>query len=736
MSNKELILKLIIILLIFSVGFFIRMEAVHLNGAPANQKDYYQGPNGLPYMYELDSYYNYRLTKNYLDHGYLGDKKINGTEWDSYSYYPGVPMDYPPLIIYLTAFIYKLINLFAQIPLLTVSYWLPVFIGPLCGIPAYFFVSRLTNEYGGITAGLLAVTVPFYAIRSFPGWFDTDIFNIIFPLIIVWLFIESYQAKNTKMMLLFASLSAFSMFLFATAWNGYQYLFYLIIGFCIFYIIWTKFKGRELKNIVIISSIFIFGTLFLILVFLGSLNIIKFFFGPLSLVKLFSSQNIWFPWPDTYLFISELRKPTSDDIIYGLDLVITGLGILGIFLFASALTKKNLPQGILNRADWFFFSFLAMWILIGFLASIKGVRFFILLIPPLIISAGIAVGIISGYLNWRINKNHAKIISVAIIIIVSISPAFGTYEILDELVPGANDDMWNAAQFINGNTENNTVIITEWSYGHFFSAIANRPVIMDGRVAYIENLPVRKYENNPFSFDGNSPNTSRDYWTYRALSTSNETLSVGILKMIATSGDAGPLTLDKYTKNTTKSIEILNNILGTNKDLARKILINNGLEPEAANEVLIYTHPSKPNPFVFITFQDMIERNYWIRYGEWDFTNNKPGNYTYSNGTIKIKGNTLYSTNQVKMDLKTNGITWKNKAPYFYMTITNGRIEKHYLDKNSPFCIILLMDDKKAVVMDKRFENSLFTKLVIERENSKEFKSIYKNKKINVWKAS
>jgi dolichyl-diphosphooligosaccharide--protein glycosyltransferase len=86
MSNKEILLKLIIILLIFAVGFFLRMEAIHLNGASADQKDYYKDQNGQPYMYELDSYYNYRLTKNYLDHGYLGDIKINGTEWDLHSY--------------------------------------------------------------------------------------------------------------------------------------------------------------------------------------------------------------------------------------------------------------------------------------------------------------------------------------------------------------------------------------------------------------------------------------------------------------------------------------------------------------------------------------------------------------------------------------------------------------------------------------------------------------------------
>lgn len=735
MSKKEIILKIIIILLIFSVGFFLRMESIPLNGVLANENDYYQNQNGLPYMYELDSYYNYRLTENYINHGYLGDTIINGTEWDSHSYYPGVPLDYPPLIVYITAFIYKFVNLFSQIPLLTVCFWLPIFIGPLCGIPAYFFVSRQINEYGGLIAGILVVTIPFYAIRSFPGWFDTDIFNIIFPILIIWFLIESFQVKNTKLKISFAFLSAFSMFLFATAWNGYQYLFYIILIFCISYIILNILKRQKIENIMIISLIFTFGTILLIYIFLGSINILKLIFGPLELIRLVINQNIWSPWPDPYPFISELRKPSLDDIIYGLDPIIIGLGVFGVFLLASTLTRDQIPKGILNRADWFFFLFLAIWLLIGFLALIKGVRFFLLLIPPLIISAGIATGIIIGYLNSLKRKNFAKFISISLIIIVSISPIIGTYQILHDMVPGADDDMWNGAEWINKNTEKNTVIISEWSYGHLFTAIADCPVLHDGRIAYIETVPTRKYDNNPFGFNGKSPNTSREYWVYRALSTRNQTLSVGILNMVATSGDMGSLTLDKYTKNTTKTVEILNNILGVNRDLAKKILINYQLKPAETEDILTYTHPSNPKQFVFVTFKEMVDRNYWIYDGEWDFDKVKPRNYTYSVGSIHVNGSVLNTSNGITTDLNNNNdIKWNEKTPYCYIKITNGSVMKYYLNKNSNFCIILIMDDKKSIVMDKKFENSMFTKLVIERSNSTVFKSIYENKKISVWK--
>ena len=118
MVKKRIIINLILIILIFLIGFLIRIDSVNLHGIPDSEKSFFQEENGFPYMYDMDSYYNYRLTQNYLDHGYLGDLKINGTNWDSYSYFPtGRSAEYPPLIVYLTAFFYKLVNLFATIPL-------------------------------------------------------------------------------------------------------------------------------------------------------------------------------------------------------------------------------------------------------------------------------------------------------------------------------------------------------------------------------------------------------------------------------------------------------------------------------------------------------------------------------------------------------------------------------------------------------------------------------------------
>ena len=737
-SKRNVAVVATTILIIFLVGFFIRVDSIYLEGIPDDQKAFYQDQNGIPYMYELDSYYNYRLTENYLDHGYLGDIIINGTEWDLHSYYPpGVPLDYPPLIVYLTSFIYKLANIFSQIPLLTICFWIPAFIGPFAGIVAYLFTRRYTNEYGALAAGILTVTAPLYLIRTVPGWFDTDMFNVIFPLLIVWFFMEAVESKNSKMQILFTVLSAFSIFLFAMAWNGWQYLFYIITVFCIVYLVYGKIKGSSIKNI---FNVFIpFFMISIILIGITNFsNIIDFIYGPSELIQI-GSQSPWYPWPDLYVSISELMKPSLEEFAAKIGPVLLGLGIIGTFLTLRIMINKQLKERFLNKMSWFFYLLIVVWLLAGFVSLEQGIRFILLLIPPLVISAGIMVGICIEYIKALEGKLKGKeilvkLLCLSFIVIISIPAVINAYE-SSSLTPGADDDLWNSAAWIQNNTSNNTVIITEWSYGHFFSAIADRPVSLDGRSAYIETLPLRQFYNNSL-FNPQSPNTSREYWIDKALCTSNENLSLGIFRMLSTGGDNGYLVLNKYIGNTSRSVEILNNILGVNKNSAMEMLINNyKLSPEEAEEVLKYTHPDSPNPFVVVTYSDMIYKAKWTFYfGEWDLSENSGKNYTYSLGTLNITGSKVNADNNITGDLTTNSITWNGETPYCEIIVKNNETEKHYLNKNSDFCIFLLEDIDEAVVLDKQFENSMFAKLILEKSGSTNFRPVYENENAVVWK--
>lgn len=740
MIKKDLIIKITLILIIFSIGFFLRLESADLPGISDDKKAYYLDQNGIPYMYELDSYYNYRLTKNYLENGYLGDDIINGKEWDLHSYYPpGVPLDYPPLIAYLTAFIYLILNITSQISLLTVAFWIPLFIGPLAGIIAYLFVRRFTNEYGAAAAGIITVTAPFYFIRTLPGWFDTDMFNIIFPLLITWFFFESIESENIKKRLVFAALSAFFMLLFAMAWNGWQYFFYLITLFSIFYILWRKLKGYDVKNYIYSLGTLIILSLLLVSIFTGLLNIVKLISGPFELIALSGTQSLS-PWPNVYSSVSELAVPSIEEAMSGIGFALFG-GIFGLLWILRLMINQDLKRKFLKKMNWFFYLFLVIWTIAGIFSLFKGSRFIMLLLPPLIISSGIMVGICVEYISllknikrFKLfqNKNTITIISIFILILVSM-PAIINIQKDTSITPGANDDLWNALEWINNNTSKDTVIITQWSYGHLFTAIADRPVIFDGRMGYIETLPVRNYDKS-YEFGTRSPSTAREYWINRAFSTSNENLSADIFKMLSTSGDLAWLYLDNYTQNTTRSVEILNDILETDKTTARDILTTKyNLNESISGNILNYTHPDNPQPFIIVTNDDMIGVGKWIfNFGELE--TKKVRNYTYTVESISVDKDRLNSSKGAITNIETNYVALDGKMPYCTVIINQSKVEKAYLNESSDDYMIFMMDKKMSITIDKRFENSLFTKMVIERSNLANFKPIYENKFVTVWK--
>ena len=739
MSKKQLVITFTFILIIFTLGLGLRLDSTQLPGVPSNEHAYYEDSDGHAYMYDMDSYYNYRLTKNYLEHGYMGDTKVNGREWDFHSYAPsGVPMDYPPLIVYLTAFVYRFINLFTSLPLLSVCFWLPAFFAPLAGVVAYIFTRRFTNDYGAAVAGILIVTAPFYFIRTAPAWFDTDMFNVFFPLLVTWLFVEAIQSENKRLRMLYAILLAFSMLLFSMAWNGWQYQFYIIILFSIVYLVWRKLKGEPVKDFLVIFCIFSILTMLLIGLITGFLNLVKFFMGPIELVGLSSAQGPWVPWPNVYLSVSELGMPSFSEVVRGVGIPFF-VGIFGFFWILRFLLDKKLKEQFLSKMTWFFYWLLISWTVVGFISLTKGARFIILLIPPLVISSGIMVGLALDYLSslkkserfkvFRRNKSSITLISLCLVVLIVVPAVFYTCETMKMLRPGANDDIWDAATWINNNTSNDTVIITDWSYGHFFSAIADRPVAFDGRTAYVETLPSRQFDS-AYSHGSQSPSTSREYWIDRAFSTTNESLSYGIFRMIATSGDMGYITLDKYTKNTTESVEILNNILGIDKISAKNLLVNRyNMNSEAAEDVLNFTHPKNPRNFVVVNVG--LKGLWYFKFGTWDFSKMQMGNYTYSHGDLNTSGNYYVKDGNLTVDHR--GVTWKNEIPYCVITIKQGRIEKHYLNKNSNICVLLQKDLKKYVVMDKKFENSLLTKISVERSNSTYFTCIYENYDVSVW---
>lgn len=744
MYKKRLIITFLIIAAIFLIGIFVRLEHVRLPGIPAESKEFYQDQDGLPYMNDPDSYYNYRLTENFLDHGYLGDTKISDIEWDMHSYYPpGVPMEYPPLIVWVAAYIYKFINLFTDVPLLRVCFWIPVFIGPMAGIIAYFFTRRFINQWGAMITGILTVTSPLYVRRTIPGFFDTDMFILVFLLSIIWLYIEAVQSENIKKRVILGVSSASLMFVFTLAWSGWYYLFYLILMFSTGYLIFCRIKKRSIKDIGYAIITFTVSFLLISIAATGTSNIYKVIYEPIVMIKM-SAGNPWAPWPDVYSYVGELK--TSSVVVVLLSSSFASFtGIIGIIYMLRVITNQEL-RAWFNKITWFFYSFLFIWVLTSaVIPVVGGIRFAMLFIPPIAISAGIMFGILIEYPEFLKHSGKSdifnrrrtllKIISVSVILLVILSSVYDVWRFISGIKsPVVNDDLWDASEWIKNNTKESTVVISRWGYGHLFTAIAERPVTLDGRMGYAETLSLR--ENNPaFKYGIKSPGISREYWINRAFTTNNEELSYGILSMLATTGDSACLTLDNYTKDTARSAEILNNILGKDKKTSIDILTDNYyLSREQAEEIVNLTHPAKTTPFVLVTNDKMGENaSYIFNFGEWNLYENSSQEYLYSSGSYSIEDNVLKSDNNIEMNMKTWESKWEGKPPHCVEVFSEDKSDIRYTDSSSDFCIFILTDNEKAAVIDRNFYDSIFVKLFLEKTGTEHLEPVYKNQSVTVW---
>jgi len=656
-------ITILLAIIIFLSGFILRLGNYDLSSP---DKSLYYDDNGLQYFQESDSYYNYRLTRNLLEHGHLGDKIIDGRSWDLHSYYPpGVPVDYPPLLSYITIGFYYFLNFIGPVSSKEACSWLPTIMGPLAGVIGFLFSRRISGEFGGFITGMLIVTAPLYVFKTTFGFFDTDMLNITLPLIIIWLLFQAENAKIKKNRMLLAGCSGFFLFLFSLAWNGWIYYFYIII----IALLYNLIKHRDASLILPFLSVSVS--------LIGIFNILSLYNALMApytqLGHLLSGENMWYPWPDSYRDVAELQVPNIETFIIVASPLILILGFIG--LLTTYKRVKSLTGLII-----------VLWTVSSVFSIFKGARFVMLLIPPLSILAGMFWHEFNNTLKNKLKNIHKNkiinILQLSILFLIFLQ-FLSLLSITSNFKPAYDDYFMEAAHWINKNTPEDTVIITDWSYGHFFASEANRPVVFDGRLAYIETLPIRGYWYS-HRLDPEVPTTARDYWINLALTTDNRILAENIFKMLATSGDQAYLILNNYTHNKTRSYTILKDILAVDKKTAHKILKENGLSDKEAEKVLEYTHPKTTRPFIIIIDKTATR----IKKTSYKPTNNKP-----------------------------------------YSIIRNGTEE--IINKKSNFSMIII--GNKTLIVDKNYRNSLLIKF-LSGENIGNFIKVFENKKIKIYK--
>ncbi len=567
--------------------------------------------NGTSYVYmpDIDPYHYLDLARNYLDHGDYGAGVRNGVPWNTKVLAPkGQPAGdtiYHPKVL---AYTYKVMHLFnSKIDLMQGAQFFPVIFSALGVIPAFFIGRRFAGNVGGFFVALMVGVNGFALSRTLFGHADTDAYNVFFPLLIVWLFIESFEAREKWAEWVLIGLTGLALGLFSVTWGGgWWYVLDITLGTLgIYFVYLAVMAWQEKKSVQAIvhsqrlQHIIVFGVMFVVAagIFVSWFSSFSAFigglFGPLgfTIIKSASHVNLW---PNVYTTVAELNPASITSVI-------SNIG--GRFFFAVALL--GIVLALLKRdrhgaRDVKYTILLLIWFAATMYASTKGIRFVLLLVPAFSIAFGVALGFVYKYSldfserSLKVQKWITGSIVLLIFAVVLVPYVSSSFAAARTDVPLVNDAWWGTLENIRENSAPNAIINSWWDFGHHFKYIADRAV----------------------TFDGGSQNTPMAHWIGRVLLTSDEDEAVGILRMLDCGSNDAFDVLNKEVNDTVKSVKILYAVVKIDEESARKELAKYVKNPDA---VLQFTHCSPPEDY-FITSDDMVGKaGVWGHFGAWDF---------------------------------------------------------------------------------------------------------------------
>jgi asparagine N-glycosylation enzyme membrane subunit Stt3 len=562
--------------------------------------------NGQQYTYmpNIDPYTYLRYARNMLEKGHIEDERKNGVLWDNHMNSPVGGDIVPELQVYMLVWLNKLSHLFSPtMPLMQSSGYLNVIFILLALIPAFLIGRRFAGIPGGAISATMVAIMPTIMERT--AWdADTDIWNVFFPLLLTWLYIQMIDAEDRRSIIGWAALNGFVTGLYAFAWRGgWWYVFDFMLAAFGILVLTELVRSRKsmpklvdvIKKRALVAAVFLITSGVFVSAFVGTH---EFFNAPLqpahfTVIKAAAHPSLW---PNVYTTVAELN-PTS---------IAGAVGAVGGWLFfwiavagIALMAAQRKSDGW--KLDFKYAPFFALWFVATIYASTKGVRFTLLLAPAFAVAFGIGLGKIYQWVvqvsvkDLKLNAKIPHVVMTILIIFMLSGQAKGSYGAMQNNVPIMNDAWWNALTAIKGDSQPNAVINSWWDFGHQFKYVADRPV----------------------TFDGASQNTPMAHWIGRVLATSNETEAVGILRMLDCGSNSAFDEINGQLNDPVKSSKILYQIIGVNKDAARQILQRNGMQN--IDTILGFTHCNPPEDY-FIASDDMIGKSgVWSHFGLWNF---------------------------------------------------------------------------------------------------------------------
>jgi dolichyl-phosphooligosaccharide-protein glycotransferase len=314
--------------------------------------------------------------------------------------------------------------------------------------------------------------------------------------------------------------------------------------------------------------------------------------------------------------------------------LILGLPIIFKFLYVLIFEIKEEKLGVEERYNIIYPLMFTIY-LFGTMFSIsRGIRFSLLLIPAYAMCFGAFVGIATRKLadvikrTLNLNKMVSYLILVIIFGIIVLQPISAAKSIVTSEVPNMNDQWYETLTKIKEDSKDDAIIHSWWDFGHWFKAIADRGV----------------------SLDGGGQNQPQAHWLGKLMLAKDEKEAIGVIRLLLCGKNYPFNKLEEVIGNSLEAKQLLDKIIIVDKKEAEKILKDNDIKEEDISYILERTHCDPPEEY-FIASEDMVSKaGVWGHFGSWDFT--KASMYNQVKGEDKDRGLEIL-TNNFNLDEET-----------------------------------------------------------------------------------
>jgi len=570
-----------------------------LDPAGVDAEHTYIGEDGEEHVYlgDLDSYLWLRHARTLLRTGDPCDAVVDGECRDTHTDAPvGARTTYArTLHVAAIAGLHRLMTVWSpRQPLPVTASLLPVVVGVAGVVPAFAIGRTLGGPVAGAFAVVLTMLDPLVLGRSIGG--DNDVWNVVLPLYTFWFVLLALQAPGPVARVAWAIAAGVCTGLHAWAWSGWTFT-HVVIAAGLAAML--PIDGR--RTAVVLVAFVVASAMATSLTPQGG-----YFHLPRAVIDAIVPHGTPPPapdldWPNGLPMVDELRRLDASGLarLAGGPIVLAGAAVgIGLSLLAGGTERV---AGVI----------LALWLAAGVYAAHGGVRFHLLLVPPVAIACAVAIGRGCTAIRREVRsagrwyRAIATTVLGGVLALALLRAVARGWTIADVYRPRINDAWWDGLTHVRETASSDAIVHGWWDFGHWVTYVADR------RVAN----------------DGSSLQTHIPYWTARALLAASEAESAGILRMLSCGSDALPLpegargayaTVRRTGRDPVAAFAVVSALVERDAAAADDYLRAEGFSPSARAEVLRTTHCAPPESYLVLTTALVDKRTPLVDLGSWD----------------------------------------------------------------------------------------------------------------------